>query len=116
MAGFETAYLLWQSHFEPEKMRPGRYRLGLRTRIVGGDAHWLLGTLRHDALPPDQHHLSRTAALVRFLWNCGPWTRDDVFSFRDPKPAWVDLKQMLKHLRGRSVDLIGDPQAGGAQT
>jgi predicted ATP-grasp superfamily ATP-dependent carboligase len=116
MAGFETAYLLWQTWFEPDALKPGRYRLGLRTRILGGDANWLLGTMRREALPPDQRHPGRLGAFARFLWNCGPWTCDDVFSFRDPKPAWIDLKQMLGRLRGRSVDLIGDPQADEAQT
>jgi len=53
MAGFDAPYLLWQSHFEPERMRRTRYRLGLRTRIMGGDANWMLGMVRRDPLPPD---------------------------------------------------------------
>jgi predicted ATP-grasp superfamily ATP-dependent carboligase len=39
MAGFEASFLLWQSHFEPEKMRKSNYRLGLRTRTSGAETH-----------------------------------------------------------------------------
>jgi len=110
MAGFDAPYLLWQSHFEPERMRRTRYRLGLRTRIMGGDANWMLGMIRGDPLPPGQKRLSRASAVARFLWNCGPWTRDDVFWLRDPKPFFVDLGQMVRRLRDRNVDLIGNPE------
>ena len=110
MAGFDAPYLLWQSHFEPERMRRTRYRLGLRTRILGGDANWMLGMIRRDPLPPDQEHLGKASAVARFLWNCGPWTRDDVFWLRDPKPFFVDLGQMVRKLRDRNVDLIGNPE------
>ena len=112
MAGFDAPYLLWQSHFEPERMRRAPYRLGIRTRILGGDANWMLGMIRRDELPPGQKHVSRLSAIARFLWNFGPWTRDDVFSLSDLKPAWVDWRQMLKRLRSRSVDLIGNPGIG----
>jgi len=111
MAGFDAPYLLWQSHFEPEKMRRTRYRLGLRTRISGGDANWMLGMIRGDPLPPGQKRLSKAGAVARFLWNSGPWTRDDVFWLRDPKPFFVDLGQMARKLRDRNVDLIGNPEA-----
>jgi predicted ATP-grasp superfamily ATP-dependent carboligase len=110
MAGFDAPYLLWQSRFEPETMRPGRYRLGLRTRILGGDANWMLGMIRRDPLPPDQAHLGPVSAAARFLWNSGPWTRDDVFWLRDPKPFFVDLGQMVRKLKSRNVDLIGNPE------
>ena len=109
MAGFDAPFLLWQSHFEPERMRPTPYRLGMRTRILGGDANWMLGMLRGDPLPPGQARLGKICTVARFLWNCGPWTHDDVFSFKDPKPFFVDWKQMLKRLRTRSVDLVGNP-------
>lgn len=109
MAGFESPFLLWQSHFEPEKMKKTNYRLGLRTRILGGDAQWLLAMLRHDELPPDQTHLSKLGAIARFLWNSGPWTKDDTFAWTDPKPFFVDVKQMFvkRLLKGESSDLIG---------
>jgi len=110
MAGFDAPFLLWQSHFEPEKMRPGTYRLGLRTRILGGDANWMLAMIRGDPLPPGQKRLSKASAVARFLWNCGPWTRDDTFWWRDPKPFWADLRSMARKLRERSVDLIGNPE------
>ncbi len=110
MAGFDAPYLLWQSHFEPEKMRKTPYRLGLRTRILGGDANWMLAMIRGDPLPPGQKHLGKINAAARFLWNCGPWTRDDTFWWRDPKPFWVDLRSMARKLRERSVDLIGNPE------
>jgi predicted ATP-grasp superfamily ATP-dependent carboligase len=110
MAGFDAPFLLWQSHFEPDRMKRGHYRLGLRTRIAGGDANWLLGMLRGDPLPPGQKRLGKASAIARFLWNCGPWTRDDTFCLTDPKPAWVDLWQMIRRLGERSVDLIGGPR------
>lgn len=96
MAGFEAPFLLWQSHFEPDKMRRRPYRLGLRTRILGGDANWMLGMIRGDQLPPDQKRLSKSGTVARFLWNCGPWTKDDSFHWRDMQPFLVDLKQMIR--------------------
>jgi predicted ATP-grasp superfamily ATP-dependent carboligase len=110
MAGFDAPFLLWQSHFEPERMQRTPYRLGLRTRILGGDANWMLGMIRGDPLPPGQKHLGKISAVARFLWNCGPWTRDDTFWWRDPVPFWTDFRQMARKLRARSVDLLGNPE------
>ncbi len=110
MAGFEAPFLLWQSHFEPERMRAGRFQLGLRTRILGGAANWMLGMIRGDRLPPGQKRPGRASVVARFLWNCGPWTRDDTFCLGDVKPALVDLGQMLKRLGARSFDIIGNPE------
>ncbi len=110
MAGFDAPFLLWQSHFEPEKMKRGRYQLGLRTRILGGDANWMFGMMRGDPLPPGQKHLGKLSAMARFLWNCGPWTKDDTFMWRDPRPFWVDLRQMIKKLGAKSFDIIGNPE------
>jgi predicted ATP-grasp superfamily ATP-dependent carboligase len=109
-AGFDAPFLLWQSHFEPEKMQRTPYRLGLRTRILGGDANWMLGMIRGDPLPPGQKRLSKIGTVARFFWNCGPWTHDDTFWWRDPKPFLVDLRSMARKLRERSVDLIGNPE------
>lgn len=111
MAGFEASFLLWQSHFEPEKMRKKTYRVGLRTRILGGDANWVLGHLRRDLLPPGQKHLSPVKAIATFVWNCGPWTKDDSFLWSDLKPFFVDLKLMVKKLGARGHDIIGHPGA-----
>ncbi len=108
-AGFEAPFLAWQSHFEPEKMSRGNYRLDYRTRILGGDANWLLGQLRKDELPPGQNHLSPWAAIASFIWNFGPWTKDDSFLWSDPQPFLVDFKQMLKKLGARGHDIIGNP-------
>jgi len=110
MAGFDVPYLLWQSHFEPEKMHKTHYRLGVRTRVLGGDANWMLGMLRGDPLPPGQRRLGRLEAVSEFLWHFGPWTRDDVADLGDLKPAWIDWMQMIRRLRSRSVDLIGNPE------
>jgi predicted ATP-grasp superfamily ATP-dependent carboligase len=110
MAGFESPFLLWQSHFEPDKMRVTPYRLGLRTRILGGCANWMFGMLGDEQLPPDQERLSKLGTVGRFLWNSGPWTKDDSFAWTDPKPFFVDVKQMflkrlLKSGAGQSSDL-----------
>jgi hypothetical protein len=111
MAGFDAPFLLWQSHFEPEKMRRSRYRLGLRTRILGGDANWMLAMIRGDQLPPDQRRLSKLGTAARFLWNCGPWTKDDSFAWDDMRPFFVDCMQMFNKLRSRTVDIIGNAQS-----
>ena len=110
MAGFDAPHLLWQSHFEPDAMQPGQYCTGLRTRILGGDANWMFGMMRGDQLPPGQSALSKLGAIARFLWNCGPWTRDDTFLLGDPKPFFVDFGQMLKKLRSDTFDIIGNPE------
>jgi len=109
MAGFDAPFLLWQSHFEPHRMRRGRYELGLRTRILGGHANWMLGMIRGDQLPPGQKRLGKLAAVGRFLWNSGPWTRDDTFWLRDVKPALVDWRHMAGRLGSDTVDIIGNP-------
>jgi predicted ATP-grasp superfamily ATP-dependent carboligase/peptidoglycan/xylan/chitin deacetylase (PgdA/CDA1 family) len=107
LAGFDAPFLLWQSQFEPEKMKRTAYRLGLRTRILGGDANWVLAMIRGDPLPPDQERLGKASTVLRFLWNLGPWTKSDVFYWKDPKPIWADVRLMAAHLHERSVDLIG---------
>ncbi|MBN2212127.1 MAG: ATP-grasp domain-containing protein [Sedimentisphaerales bacterium] len=107
MAGFEAPFLLWQSWFEPEKMSPTTYQLGLRTRILGGDANWMIGMVRGDELPPGQKRLHRCSAAARFLFNCGPWTKDDVFLLGDLKPFWVDCHNMVRRLGAKSFDIIG---------
>lgn len=106
MAGFEASFNLWQSHFEPERMRKTHYRVGLRTRILGGDANWLLGQLRRDDLPPGQTYRSKPMSALTFLWNCGPWTKDDSFLLADPIPFLIDIKQMLKKLGARSHEIV----------
>ncbi|MDY0269748.1 ATP-grasp domain-containing protein [Trichloromonas sp.] len=110
MAGFEASFLLWQSHFEPEKMQKGSYKIGLRSRILGGEANWLLGQLRRDLLPPGQKHLHPVVAVGTFIRHSFPPTRDDSFLWEDPKPFWADFKQMLKKLGARGHDIIGHPE------
>jgi len=102
MAGFDAPYMLWQSRFEPERMRPGPYRLGLRTRILGGDANWMLSMIRGEPLPPGGRRAGKAAAVASFLWHAGPWTRDDTFSWRDPVPSLADWRGMLGRALGRA--------------
>nr|WP_319491250.1 ATP-grasp domain-containing protein [uncultured Desulfobacter sp.] len=109
MAGFNTSFLLWQSHFEPEKMQKAKYRLGLRSRILGGDANWMIGMIRGDQLPPGQTRLGKIETVLQFLWNCFPWTKDDSFMLRDPKPFMVDFLQMAKKLGAQGHDIISNP-------
>lgn len=111
MAGFNTSFLLWQSHFEPEKMKRTKYRLGLRSRILGGDANWMIGMIRGDQLPPGQKRLGKVETVLRFLWNCFPWTKDDTFMLSDPMPFLVDFVQMAKKLGARGHDIIGNPES-----
>jgi predicted ATP-grasp superfamily ATP-dependent carboligase len=106
MAGFEAPFNLWQSHFEPEKMHRPHYRIGVRSRILGGDANWFLGQLRRDELPPGQTPLSKIKAALTIMWHCGPWTKDDSFLLTDPKPFVVDFKQMLKKLGARGHEIV----------
>lgn len=110
LAGFEAPFLLWQSHFEPERMVPGRYEVGLRSRILGGDANWMFGMMRGDQLPPGQRRLGKLATIGRFLWHSGPWTRDDTFLLGDPKPFLADLRQMVHKLGAETFDIIGNPK------
>jgi predicted ATP-grasp superfamily ATP-dependent carboligase/peptidoglycan/xylan/chitin deacetylase (PgdA/CDA1 family) len=112
-AGFDVPFLLWQSHFEPERMQQGRYRPGVRTRVLGGDANWLLGVLRGDPLPPGQKRPRRMAAALAFLWHFGPWTHDDVFCLRDPKPLWVDVRMMIRR-RAQALAGPSGPKAPDA--
>ena len=111
MAGFNTSFLFWQSHFEPEKMRKTKYRLGLRSRILGGDANWMIGMIRGDQLPPGQKRLGKIETVLRFLWNCFPWTKDDCFMLMDPKPFIVDFIQMAKKLGAQGHDIISNPES-----
>ncbi len=106
MAGFEAPFNLWQSHFDPQNLRKTHYKIGLRSRILGGDANWFLGQLRQDELPPGQHHLSKINAALTLLWHCGPWTKDDSFMLIDLKPFLVDFKQMLKKLGARGHEIV----------
>jgi predicted ATP-grasp superfamily ATP-dependent carboligase len=110
MAGFEAPFLLWQSHFEPQAMRQSPYRIGLRTRILGGDANWMLGMLRGDQLPPGQRRLGKVATLCRFFWNFGPWTKDDSFMLGDMKPFFSDFRQMIRRLKSDAFDILGQTQ------
>ena len=111
LAGFEAPFLLWQSHFEPGQMRKGRYQIGLRSRILGGDANWMFAMLRGDQLPPGQQRRSKLGAIARFLWHCGPWTRDDTFLLGDPKPFFADVRQMVHKLGAETFDIIGNPRS-----
>jgi predicted ATP-grasp superfamily ATP-dependent carboligase len=108
MGGFDAPFLLWQSHFEPDKMKTKPFRLGLRTRILGGCANWTLAMMRRDELPPGQKHVSKIRALASFAWNSGPWTRDDSFALTDFKPFFVDVKQMVasRVLKSGKRDLL----------
>lgn len=106
MAGFEAPFNLWQSHFDPQNLRKTHYKIGLRSRILGGDANWFLGQLRQDELPPGQQHLSKINAALTLLWHCGPWTKDDSFMLVDLKPFLVDFKQMLKKLGARGHEIV----------
>jgi len=110
MAGFEAPFLLWQSCFEPDKMKKGNYRPGVRTRILGGDANWMFAMMRGDDLPPGQKRLGKLRTIGTFAWNCGPWTRDDSFLFSDFKPFFVDFVQMAKKLGSQTFDIIGNPE------
>lgn len=111
LAGFETPFRLWQSHFEPGKMQKDTYRLGLRTRILGGDVNWMFGMIRGDQLPPGQKRLGKLQTIASFLWHCGPWTKDDSFLWTDPKPFFVDLKQMTKKFGSKAFDIISNPES-----
>lgn len=111
MAGFQTSFLLWQSHFEPGKMKKTPYKLGLRSRILGGDANWMIGMIRGDQLPPGQKRIGKLLTILKFLWNCGPWTKDDSFMWRDPKPFFVDFIQMARKLGSQGHDIISNPES-----
>ncbi len=110
MAGFDAPFLLWQSYFEPNKMKKGHYRLGFRSRILGGDANWLFAMMRGDRLPPGEKRIGKIKAMAAFFWNFGPWTHDDSFLMQDPKPFLVDFLQMTKKLGSQAFDILGNPE------
>lgn len=114
MAGFDTAFLLWQSFFEPEKMKKGNYRKGLRTRILGGDVNWLLAMIRKDRLPPEQKRIKPLKALSLFLKNC-IFAKDDSFLLKDPLPFMVDFFEMVKKIGNQAYDIIGNPERSGGK-
>ena len=116
MAGFEAPFLLWQSHFEPQNMRRSPYRVGLTTRILGGHANWMFGMIRGDQLPPGQRRMGKLPAMARFLLHSGPWTRDDCFTLGDPKPFFMDLRQMVRRLGAETFDIIGNPESQDSKT
>jgi predicted ATP-grasp superfamily ATP-dependent carboligase len=94
-AGFHIPYLLWQSHFEPDKMKKPRYRIGLRTREFKGTVGWLKDILRGSSLEPGRKQPSKIGAIATFLWHCGPWTKDDTFYWRDPLPYVMERLSMI---------------------
>ncbi len=116
MAGFEAPFLLWQSHFEPQKMRRSSYRIGQTTRILGGHANWMFGMIRGDQLPPGQRRVGKLRAMARFLLHAGPWTRDDCLMLGDPKPFFMDLRQMVRRLGAETFDIIGNPESQDSKT
>ena len=100
-AGFHVPFLLWQSHFEPDKMKVPRYRIGLRTRSFKGSLACLRGILRGELVEPGYKQPSKIGAVASFLWNCGPWTYDDLFRWRDPMPYIMErLGMVVPHLPG----------------
>jgi hypothetical protein len=105
--GSQTSFLFWQSHFEPDKMRKGDYRIGLRTRILGDDTNWMLGMARGDQLP-EQKRIGKLKAVATFLWNFGLWTQNESFLWNDPKPFFVNFRQMVKKLGSQAFDIIGN--------
>jgi coenzyme F420 hydrogenase subunit beta len=107
-AGFDAPYLLWQSHFEPEKMVVQHYKLGLRMRSLGGDARWMFAMVRGELLPPDQKRLSKISTILRFLWHFGPWTKDEIFLLSDLKPFWVQWKSRIRLLCKRLFARVTD--------
>jgi len=109
--GSQASFLLWQSHFEPEKMRKSNYRLGLRKRILGGDANWMFGMVRGDQLPQGQRCIGKFKTVGSFLWKFGSWTRDDSFLWNDSKPFFVDFKQMARKFGSQTFDIIGNTES-----
>ena len=107
-AGFHTAFLLWQSHFEPDKMKKPRYRLGMRTREFWGSTARLRQVLAGDPLEPGRKRPSKVGAISSFLWHCGPWTCDDTFLCRDPKPYLAERLGMITPRLSRGMGREGD--------
>jgi predicted ATP-grasp superfamily ATP-dependent carboligase len=94
-AGFDSPFLVWQSHFEPERMRRRPIRIGLRSRILGGDTSWLRAMLGGSLLPPGQHRLAPWRAVAEYAYGFGPWMKDDMFMWSDPRPYIVDIGRMV---------------------
>jgi predicted ATP-grasp superfamily ATP-dependent carboligase len=94
-AGFDSPYLVWQSQFEPDLMQRRLTRTGLRSRILGGDTSWLRATLGTAPLPPDQARTKAWRAIAEYVYGFGPWMKDDMFMWSDPRPYFVDVGRMI---------------------
>ncbi len=98
-AGFHGPFLLWQSHFDPDSLSQPSYRLGLRSRGFRPSLAWLRAMIRGDRLPPGERRLSKLGDTARFLWNFGPWTKEDTFLASDVGPFLAECRRLLKVLR-----------------
>ncbi|MBW8034275.1 MAG: carboxylate--amine ligase [Planctomycetes bacterium] len=100
-AGFDIVFLVWQSHFEPDKMIKPHYSIGMRTRDFRGSVGWLRGILKGELVEPGGRQYSKLGAIASFLWHCGPWTYDDTLYWRDIKPYIMERVDMIvPHLPG----------------
>ena len=113
--GFPVPFLLWQSHFQPDKMRKPNYRVGIRTRLFRPDLYWMCAMLRGDELPPSEKRLSKLEAIARFTWNCGPWTHDDSLAWRDPLPYFAERYHLLQSVLRKARGLFTRRQPAGSR-
>jgi carbamoylphosphate synthase large subunit len=100
-AGFDIVFLVWQSHFEPDKMIKPHYSIGMRTRDFRGSVAWLKDILRGELVEPGGKQPSKLGAIVNFLWHSGPWTHNDTSCWSDPMPHIMERVNMIvPHLPG----------------
>ena len=95
-ADFHGPFLLWQSHFDPDSLKQPSYRLCLRSRGFRPSLAWLRAMIWGDRLPPGKKRLNKLGATARFLWNFGPWTKEDSFLLSDVGPFIAECRRFLK--------------------
>jgi predicted ATP-grasp superfamily ATP-dependent carboligase len=103
-AGLDFPYLLYRLTTGENAAPQFGYQPYVRSRWLLGDLDYLLTVIRHHEqvrqLAPAE--ASRLRACVNFLKFCQPRTRNEIWHWDDPGPAWFELKTYVRDLLGRS--------------
>ena len=96
-SGVDFPFWHWQVIHaqQPDALRP--YQPGLRVRWLTGDLLRLHGLFFESAKQPALYE-SRWKELARFIGDFRPSTKDMLWSWRDPAPAFSELKRELRHM------------------
>ncbi len=103
-AGLDFPQLLYRLATSHRIAAQFTYKPNVRCRWLLGDLDYLLTVFRHheqvQRLVPAE--ASRLRACVNFLKFCQPRTRNEVWRWDDPAPAWSELRAYVRDLLSRS--------------